>query len=108
MRDLYVKVTARGFPWQSAGMFWANQQDKTVGKKYGWNHFRVIGMGRFGGGWAFKLGVMFGSGFDDFIFSLGIGEIRIQIKSREKDMLAEIQRQEYLAMIAARDLTTPP
>lgn len=40
-------------------------------------------MGRFGGGWAFKLGITVASSLREIIFDLGIGSIRFQFKKRE-------------------------
>lgn len=74
------KITARGWPWQTIEPFWANELDKTTGQKYGWNPFSVKGMGRFGGGWAFKFGVTVSSSFRDFVIDLGIGSIRVKIE----------------------------
>ena len=77
-----TKITASGWPWQTTGRHWANQLDKTCGERYGWNPFSVKGMGRFGGGWAFKLGVTVSSSLRDWVIDLGLGSLRIQIKPR--------------------------
>ena len=53
-----MKITFDGWPWQHTSTHWANQVDKTVGERWGWNPFKVKGMGRFGGGWAFKFGIL--------------------------------------------------
>lgn len=74
------KITATGWPWQTIKPFWANELDKTTGQKYGWNPFSVKGMGRFGGGWAFKFGITVSSSFRDFVIDLGIGSIRVKIE----------------------------
>lgn len=51
-----MKVKFSGWPWQSRGEFWANPNG-TTGKPWGWK-LDCGGMGRFGGGWQFKLGVI--------------------------------------------------
>jgi hypothetical protein len=75
-----MKITTRGLPWQKIEPSWANNADKTNGETYGWNPFNVRGMGRFGGGWAFKLGIQVSESCRDWIISIGLGEIRIQFK----------------------------
>jgi hypothetical protein len=70
-RKLNIKF--RGFPWQT-GDNWSIP----AGAKFGWNPLKVIGMGRFGGGWAIKFGITISSKLDDWVFDLGIGSIRIQ------------------------------
>lgn len=77
---MMLKITASGWPWQTIKPFWANDVDKTTGQKYGWNPFSVKGMGRFGGGWAFKFGITVSSSFRDFVIDLGIGSIRVKIE----------------------------
>lgn len=72
------KVTASGWPWQHVGGHWASNLDKTTGEKYGWNPFKVKGMGRFGGGWAFKFGMTVSSSLRDIVIDLGIGSIRVR------------------------------
>ena len=52
-----IKFQARGWPWQHVNPHWASDADKTTGERYGWNPFNIKGMGRFGGGWAFKFGI---------------------------------------------------
>ena len=77
-----LKITARGWPWQFVGAHWASNVDKTTGKRYGWNPFKVKGMGRFGGGWAFRLGVTIGGSLTDWVFNLGLGSIRITYRRK--------------------------
>lgn len=72
-----IKVTARGWPWQTVSDHWANNLDKTKGHKWGWNPFAVKGMGRFGGGWAFKFGVTVSASLSDWVIDLGLGSIRV-------------------------------
>lgn len=67
-------ISFSGWPWQVVQPHWANQVDKTTYERWGWNPFRVKGMGRFGGGWAFKFGVT--AAKNDIIFDLGLGGIR--------------------------------
>lgn len=78
-----IKVTANGWPWQFVNDHWAARADKSVGEKYGWNPLSVKGMGRFGGGWAFKLGITISSSFRSWVLDLGIGSIRVSIKKKE-------------------------
>ena len=79
-----VKVSASGWPWQHVNPHWASDLDKTTGERYGWNPFVVKGMGRFGGGWGFKLGIVASASLTDFCIDLAIGSIRITIKDAEK------------------------
>lgn len=72
-----MKVTLRGFPWQSVDRHWATDLDKTTGTKWGWNPLEVKGMGRYGGGWAIKVGITASSDFKDVCIDTGIGQIRI-------------------------------
>jgi hypothetical protein len=75
-----LRITLRGWPWQRVDAHWASHIDKTAGERYGWNPFKVKGMGRFGGGWAFKLGV--DVSLRDWVFYLGIGSIRVTLTKR--------------------------
>jgi len=77
-----LQITARGWPWQRVGDHWASNVDKTTGQRYGWNPFAVKGFGRFGGGWAMKLGIDVSSCLTDWVFYFGIGSIRIILKRR--------------------------
>jgi hypothetical protein len=70
------KITARGWPWQYTGTHWSNRLDKTAGEKWDWNPFNVKGMGRFGGGWAFKFGIT--GAKSCIILDLMLGSIRIE------------------------------
>lgn len=79
-----VKITARGWPWQTVDGHWASNLDKTTGRRYGWNPFALKGMGRFGGGWAFKFGIMVSSSLRDWVFDLGLGSIRVVIQTKQK------------------------
>lgn len=72
-----IKVTFSGWPNQYVNPHWAINADKTVGEKYGWNPFKVKGMGRFGGGWAFKFGITVSESLRDWVIDLGLGSIRI-------------------------------
>jgi hypothetical protein len=75
-----MKIKAYGFPWQKVKDHWSTNLDKTIGQTYGWNPFSVKGMGRFGGGWAFKLGITVDRTATEWIIELGIGAIRIHFK----------------------------
>lgn len=79
-----VKLSASGWPWQLVGNHWANSLDKTAGERWGWNPFKVKGMGRFGGGWAFKFGIVASSSFSDVCVDLAIGSVRITVKGADK------------------------
>lgn len=74
------KIKFSGWPWQFVDDHWSTRADKTVGQRYGWNPFKVKGFGRFGGGWAFKLGITISDSLSDWIIDLGIGSIRISRK----------------------------
>jgi hypothetical protein len=75
-----IEITGRGWPWQYVEPHWSTQLDKTVGQRFGWNPFDVKGMGRFGGGWAFKFGVTISRSMADWVIDLGIGSVRITKK----------------------------
>jgi len=79
-----IKVTASGWPWQYVHPHWATELDKTAGERWGWNPFRLKGMGRFGGGWAFKLGLTVSGSLKDIILDLGIGSLRFKLTSTNK------------------------
>lgn len=72
-----MKITFSGWPWQFVNSHWASNLDKTTSQRWGWNPFNVKGMGRFGGGWAFKFGIIASSDLRDIVIDLGIGSIRI-------------------------------
>ena len=74
-----MKITCRGWPWQTTDGDWASALDKTTGETYGWNPFNVKGMGRFGGGWAFKLGITCSRTLRDIVIDLGLGSVRIKL-----------------------------
>lgn len=78
-----MKITAKGWPWQMVNHHWESSLDKTAGEKYGWNPFAVKGMGRFGGGWAFKFGITASRSFRDVVIDLGIGSIRITSEPKQ-------------------------
>lgn len=78
-------VRLSGWPWQRVDPHWASNLDKTTGEKYGWNLFKVKGMGRYGGGWAVKFGVDIGSRMTDFVFYLVFGTIRVTRKEVKND-----------------------
>lgn len=72
-----LKIKATGWPWQLTGTHWANQVDKTTAQRWGWNPFNVKGMGRFGGGWAFKFGLTVSQSLHDWVIDLGLGSVRV-------------------------------
>lgn len=75
-----LSVKASGWPWQLTSTHWANQVDKTVQQKWGWNPLVVKGMGRFGGGWAIKFGIVISSSWRDCVIDLILGSIRISYR----------------------------
>lgn len=76
-----MKVKFRNWPWQTREPFWANPDGKT-GTKWGWNPMADGGMGRFGGGWKWKLGIACGG--REIILDLILGSIRISfIKEKQ-------------------------
>ena len=77
-----MKVTFKGWPWQTVPVFWASELDRTTGEKWGWNPLKVKGMGRFGGGWAFSLGIAVSKTGRDIVLELGLGSIRIRTGGR--------------------------
>lgn len=66
-----IEITASRCPWQRVPAHWSH--DGKTPKRYGWGN--VPGMGRFGGGWQYKLGMQWGGRtlIIDWIF----GSIRI-------------------------------
>jgi hypothetical protein len=75
-----LRATARGWPWQRVDGHWASDADRTTGEKFGWNPFKVKGMGRFGGGWAFKLGIIASRDLRDICIDLAIGSVRFSLR----------------------------
>jgi hypothetical protein len=67
------KIKFIHWPWQIRDAFWANPAG-TSGKPWGWKN--PGGMGRFGGGWKWKLGILVGK--REVIFELIFGSIRIK------------------------------
>lgn len=80
-----LTITARGWPWQKVRESWASSLDKTVGETYGWNPLEVKGMGRFGGGWAVKLGITISESFRDIVIDLLLGSLRVTLKEVKDD-----------------------
>jgi hypothetical protein len=77
-----IRINAEGWPWMPVCAHWASRADGTAFQKYGWNPFSVKGMGRFGGGWAFKFGVEVDASLQDWSFYLGLGYIRITLSKK--------------------------
>lgn len=69
-KDRVMKIKFDRWPW--------NYYNKKAKQRYGWRPRKTILMGRFGGGWNFKLGLMIGSG--SIIIDLIFGSIRINWK----------------------------
>lgn len=63
-----IKITTRGCPWHDVEQ--SPFCDFPKGK-YGWNPFKVLGWGRYGGNWAIKFGVEIGSQMTNVHFGLG-------------------------------------
>lgn len=63
-----IKITTRGCPWHDVEQ--SPFCDFPKGK-YGWNPFKVLGWGRYGGNWAIKFGVEIGSQMTNIHFGLG-------------------------------------
>ena len=78
-----MKITFRGWPWQYVSGHWAHAIDNTEKQRWGWNPLTVKGMGRFGGGWAFKFGVNISGSLKEWIFDLGIGSVRLKFGGKE-------------------------
>ena len=78
-----IKITARGWPWQLVSGHWSSAVDGTNGQRYGWNPLSVKGAGRYGGWWAFKLGITISRDLRDWVLDLGLGSIRVSVKKRE-------------------------
>ncbi len=74
-----MKIKASGFPWQRVN-HWSSNIDKTKGETFGWNPFKVKGMGRFGGGWAIKFGITISSDMKDIVLDLMLGSVRIKLR----------------------------
>jgi hypothetical protein len=75
-----MKITFSGLPWQRVYTHWSTDADRTKGQKWGWNPFSVKGMGRFGGGWAFKFGLTASGDMRDIILDFGLGSMRVRFK----------------------------
>lgn len=79
-----LSITASRWPWQirrSSGLFSCPKTEK-VGAKYGW--MPTGGMGRFGGGWKWSLGINVGG--STVILDLLFGSIRFSIKPKETNI----------------------
>lgn len=71
-----IKITTRGCPWQDVEQ--SPFYDFPKGK-YGWNPFKVLGWGRYGGNWAIKFGVEIGSQMTNIHFGLGTITIKYAV-----------------------------
>lgn len=73
------EITADRWPWQvRKSSAWMATPDEAKGQKYGWKPTK--GMGRFGGGWNWELGVSIGRA--SVILNLLYGMVRISKPSR--------------------------
>lgn len=111
-----IKITTRGCPWQDIEQ--SPLYDFPKGK-YGWNPFKVLGWGRYGGNWAIKFGIEIGSQRTNIHFGLGTIEInypsnkpaqrrpvtiqRPPIVQEAVDYRAQVQASKAAAAVAARD-----
>jgi len=70
-----MKITASRFPWQrrTSTALLSDPKTEAVGTRYGWRG--TPGMGRFGGGWNWKLGIDVGG--SSCILNLLVGTVRI-------------------------------
>lgn len=77
-RESALSITFSRFPWQRRTIMALLSDPKTeaVGIKYGWRG--TPGMGRFGGGWNWKLGIQWGG--SSVIIDVLVGSIRITRK----------------------------
>lgn len=82
-----MKITFRGLPWHKTRNHLAHIIDGTHNKTYGWNPFTVKGMGRFGGGWAFKLGITASSTFKEIIIEFVFGSVRINFNKTPREAI---------------------
>lgn len=71
-----MKIKFRNWPWQIRPKHWSNPKG-TTGKKCGWS-LDQGGMGRLGGGWPIKLGLMMSK--NTLVLELIFGSIRIERK----------------------------
>ncbi len=73
-----ITIKLERWPWQERAQHWASKSKP--GDRWGW---RVPdGMGRFGGGWSFKLGIMIGS--RSAIIDLLFGSVRIAVEKKHE------------------------
>lgn len=67
-----MKIKASRWPWQAGGSHWTRGQRDT----WGWSP--LPGMGRFGGGWNWCLGVQISK--RSILFNLLYGQVKITFK----------------------------
>lgn len=84
-----IEITTRGCPWQNVEQ--SPLYDFPKGK-YGWNPFKVLGWGRYGGNWAIKLGIEIGSQRTNIHFGLGTIEINYPSNKPAQRRPVTIQR----------------
>lgn len=73
-----IKVTADRWPWQSRTPHWSHSDIKS--NNWGWKP--VPGMGRFGGGWNYNLGIQVGS--KSVIVNLIFGQVIIKLITNKR------------------------
>lgn len=72
-----LKIKASRWPWMPLEQHWSHGPNPPA--KYGWRS--VPGMGRFGGGWQYKLGIQWGG--STVIVDLLVGTIRFTWEKRK-------------------------
>lgn len=104
-----IKITTRGCPWHDIEQ--SPFYDSPKGK-YGWNPFKVLGWGRYGGNWAIKFGIEIGSQMTNIHFGLGtIGISYLSNKPAQRrpvtqeavEHRTQVQANKAVAVAAARD-----
>lgn len=82
-----IELQFSGFPWQviqSSHPCFHNHKGQT----WGWNPRIVKGLGRFGGGWAFKFGITSNENLRELVIDVGIGSIRLEIMNSRRGFRA--------------------
>lgn len=75
-----------GFPWHVVSE--DEPFDQHNGEFWGWNPLKVKGLGRYGGGWAFKFGITSNENFRELVIDVGIGSIRLEIMNSRRGFRA--------------------
>ena len=74
-----LKITASKWPWMPCKEHWSHMGETP--QVYGWKS--VPGMGRFGGGWRWKLGILVGK--KQIALDLIVGSINFNWYGRNND-----------------------